>query len=599
MFCCQCVSAWNGSGIPRALPNAVRRRFAISTLLSAFVNTVAVRTSDLALRSANGSVEHTWTEYADVVARRAAGLRALGVLRGDRVAIMIGNDPQWQITDLAVLYAGAVPFSLYTNVPPDQTREHLADSGSSILVVEPRLLDLLTQRDLAGVAAVIVLDDDSHPENQYPAKVGTIPVIRQDALDSLAAPLDLKSESAQCRPDDIATLIFTSGTTGRAKQVQLSHANVQFVAEQIAAVSDMNAQDPGRVISYLPHAHIVDRLIGHYLPIITGATVTTLRDARTVFAHLPDIRPTFFTSVPRLWEALRTQLEERFGGIDRQVGVDEATELRAELGLADCRWLVTGSAPLSAGTHKFFERLGLSLHDVWGLSETVAVATINTPSANRVGTVGRALPGTELKLDYDGEVLLRGPHITTGYRDNEQANATSFTPDGWYRTGDVGHLDEGWLTLIGRKKELIITQGGENIAPTRIEGVLTDASALISQACVVGEGYPYVAALLTVDAARSQHRLSAEALTEAINDAVEHANTKLSRSERVRAFAILDEPFSVENGQLTPTLKLRRERIVQKYSTLVEGIYRTDSTTSTGTAADGTTESSPTNETPR
>lgn len=567
-----------------------------ANLLAALLTSARGHPHRLALRDSGSRTELTWSGYAERVAVLAAGLAGLGCGRGDRIALLVSNRPEWQISDMAALAVGAVPFSLYTNVPAAHMLEHLTQSGARLLVAEEGLLQRSGLTTFAEVEDIVVIGAGS------PAPAPGPPRHDWSELGRSAPPVDLADLERRISPDDVATLIFTSGTTGRAKQVRLSHRNAVAVASAMAATAGLARPDAGRLVSYLPHAHVVDRLVGHYVPTVTAATVTTVADARTVFDHLPAIRPTLFTSVPRLWERLRAQLESRID--DDPAGLRAAydrsranlTEVRArapratsavappssdaaawralrhEIGLGDSTWTITGSAPLSQGTHDFFEAIGLPLHDCWGLSESTSLATVNVPGHRLIGTVGRALPGTELRIADDGEVLLRGFNVMLGYRDDPDADARAFTPDGWFRTGDLGELDDGYLRLIGRKKEILVTEGGENVAPVRVEAALVDSSPLISQACVVGDARPSLAALLVVDGPAAQ-RYAADELADAVSEAVGRVNEKLTRPERIRRYTLVTAPFTFETGELTPTLKLRRDAVTEKYADLIESLY--------------------------
>ncbi|WP_224387665.1 long-chain fatty acid--CoA ligase [Pseudonocardia sp. ICBG1293] len=519
------------------------------TLLSAFDAHVTADPDAVALCSGDGAVRWTRREYAARALRLASAFGALGVRPGDTVALLIGNRPEWQLSDLAALMAGATPFSLYVTAPPPESAELVARAGARLVVADPDLLR-------AG---------------HVPAGV---PVVTVDELDRL--PTDPAFVRHEPEPDDVATLIFTSGTTGRPKSVELTHSAIVF---QLRALDSVVGLEGGTTVSYLPHAHIVDRVIGHYAALVGGTGVTTVADPATLFEVLRQVRPRLFTSVPRIWQRIERQMREMLrDGVTHE-------QLATRFGLDGARWLVTGSAPLPTPTHEFFDSVGLPLHDLWGLSETTAVATYTGPDdayRDRAGTVGRPLPGTTVRIDDDGEILVRGPHLARGYRGDPQATADSFV-DGWFRTGDLGEWRGGFLRVTGRKKDLIITAGGENISPARIEDVLA-GSPVVDQVLVVGDGRPFLVALLVPDFAElARHGLHgdpedvvADPRTRVlVEKALDTANRTLGRAERIRAHAVLPRAWTGDSGELTPTLKLRRAAVEQGHRALGDELYAT------------------------
>jgi long-subunit acyl-CoA synthetase (AMP-forming) len=423
------------------------------------------------------------------------------------------------------------------------------------------------------------------------------------------------------QPRDVLTLIYTSGTTGPPKAVQITHANY---------MSEVNALDPllhtraGRMVSYFPMAHIAERNATHNLPRVVGTTVTCCPDPREVFGYLPEVRPTFFFAVPRIWEKLKAALEAGFAsepdeerraavaaalaGATRRVqaeqdGADPGADgepppgdadeailaaIRARIGLDQAATLLVGAAPTPADVLVFFHALGLPINEVWGLSETTAVATISPPGQIRIGSVGQPIPGVDLRLDGDGEVLLRGPIVMPGYRDDPQRTAEAIDADGWFHTGDIGRLDsEGYLWIVDRKKELIINAAGKNMSPANIEARIKSASPLIGQAIAIGDRRAYNVALVVLDPdGASQfardHGLSASSLAELAGDqavlaevsaGIDRANSALSRVEQIKRFAVLPEDWLPGGEQLTPTLKLRRKPIAERYAEQIEDLY--------------------------
>lgn len=518
------------------------------TVVSAFAAHVTAQPDAVALGSGDGSVRWTRREYAHKAARLASAFSVLGVRPGDAVALLMGNRPEWQLSDLAALLVGATPFSLYVTAPPAESAELVSRARACLVVADPALLR-----------------DDHVPAG--------VPVVTVDELDRL--PTDPAFVPHEPRPDDVATLIFTSGTTGRPKGVELTHSAIVF---QLRALDSIVRLDGGATVSYLPHAHIVDRVVGHYAALVGGTSVTTVADPSTLFDVLRQVRPRLFTSVPRIWQRIERLM--------RDLLRDGATheQLASRFGLDDAQWLVTGSAPLPTSTHEFFASVGLPLHDLWGLSETTAVATYTGPDdayRDRAGTVGRPLHGTAVRLADDGEILVHGPHLARGYRDDPQATADSFTDDGWFRTGDLGEWRGEFIAVTGRKKDLIITAGGENISPSRIEDIVAE-SPLVDQVLVLGDGRPFLVALVVPDfaelALHGLHGTPDEVVTDprtrALVEAVlATANQKLGKAEQVRAHAVLPRPWTGDSGELTPTLKLRRGTVEQSNRVLIEELY--------------------------
>lgn len=520
-----------------------------------------------ALRSSDGRVSLSWREYLRTVERLAAELQSLGLNKGDTFAILMPNRPEWQLFDSAAMWSGAIPVSLYASSPVELNIDVMSRSGATMIAIDESLYLKYASALPASVVVIEVGDDSIETLTDGRPRVPAVEVCS----------------------DDLATIIYTSGTTGKPKGVELTHGAIVFM---ITALGNMLSFEGGRTISYLPHAHIVDRVVGHYIPLIAGSSATDFPNPMAVFETLKDVRPTFFTSVPRIWSRLRDALvvqvasasggAELLGRIESVISsepfspdgdiVEEMVPFLRSVGLDAVQWCVTGSAPLSEDVHRFFAAIGLPLHDVWGLSETVAVATAMAPGGWSLGDVGTPIPGTEVIIAADGEVLVRGPHIAKGYRDDVQATAESFDEEGWFHTGDIGQWTTGGrLALVDRKKEMIISSGGENMSPTRIEGVLLSTSSEVQQVMVIGDGKPYNVALIvpTFDATS----IGETETRQRIALAVDEANTRLSRAERIRDFAVLPSAWTAATGELTPTFKLRRKATEEKYKDLVGALY--------------------------
>jgi long-subunit acyl-CoA synthetase (AMP-forming) len=553
-----------------------------ATLCEAFQRSASEMADEVALRTLGDATSITWREYAQRVRDLAAGLAGLGVKRGDTVALMLTNRPEFHLVDVAAMHLGAVAFSVYNTSSPEQIEYLLGDADNRVIVTEAAFLERVqaAQPRCPALEHVVVVE----------------------ALDELAAGgkagFDFDAAWQAVSPDDLVTLIYTSGTTGPPKGVQLTHANVMAQWRAIHAVMPRPAG--GRGISYLPAAHVADRVITHYAAVIYGGQLTDCPDPREVIAHLPDVRPTLWGAVPRIWEKLKAALEAGMDDAtrtavdaalqDRATPADEQVlrRLREGLGLDAAEHHIVGAAPTPPDVLEFFHALGMNVCELWGMSETCGVATLNPADRVRIGTVGPPLPTVELRLAEDGEVLVRGPMCTSGYRDMPDKTAELRDGDGWLHTGDIGELDaEGYLRIVDRKKELIINAAGKNMSPANIESALKSASPLIGQACVIGDRRPYNVALLVLDpdalpVFAAAHDLDAEALGSlgaaetliaAIADAVAGANARLSRVEQIKKFKILDEDWLPGGDELTPTMKLKRKPIAEKYADEIEALY--------------------------
>ena len=513
------------------------------TLCAAFQARVAERGGQVALRTRGGERELTWAEYDAGMRRVAARLHGLGLRRGDPIALMLRNRPEFHLVDAAAMHLGAIPFSIYNTSSPEQVEFVVRDSGARIAIVEEDF------RDRVPAAQVLT-----------PEEI--------EAVEPTTG-LDLDAAWQAVGPQDTLTLIYTSGTTGDPKAVELTHANMVFAMRGYDAV--IGFPDGGDVVSYLPMAHIAERNCSHYFPMGFGFRVTCCPDAREVIAYLPEVRPAWFFAVPRIWEKLKAGLEAK--GIRRAIDAGDEAALagvRAQLGLDRVKAVNVGAAPTPPEVIEFFHAIGLPLGELWGMSETTAIGACNPPGRIKIGTVGPAVPGVQLRLADDGEIEVRGPCVTPGYRGRPDLTREAFTIDGWLRTGDIGALDrDGYLTIVDRKKELIISAGGKNMSPANIESRLKAASPLIGSAVVIGDRRPYNVALIVLDPDAGAPP-DPEA---AIGEAVETANASLSTVEQVKRFKILGEEWAPGGDELTPTMKLKRRPIEQKYAAEIDALY--------------------------
>jgi long-chain acyl-CoA synthetase len=583
----------------------------VSTLPHAFQETAALHPDEVAIRTVGDQVVITWREYADRVRKIATGLSALGVERGHTVGLMLRNRPEFHLIDTAAMHLGATPFSIYNTSAPDQIAYLFGNAENDVVVTEK---DFLPAVKAAGThrTQVIVVDADADG------------CLTLEQLESLAAKADFDFDATwrAVQPDDVATLIYTSGTTGPPKGVELTHANLMAAFSAIVNLIDMQPND--RITSYLPHAHIADRVSSHYANIVLGAQVTDVADHRAIAEALSDVRPTAWLGVPRVWNKIKAGIETKLNteatGIRRLVarwaiktGIKAArlklagepvpsslafrhniaerlvlAKLRHALGLEQMRWGVIGAAPTPVETLEFVWGLGIPVYEGWGMSESVGCGTSNRPGASKLGSVGQALSGVEISTADDGELLIRGPVVMKGYRHQPEKTIEAIDLDGWLHTGDIGTIDEqGFVTIVDRKKELFINEAGKNLSPSNIEMAVQAASPLIDQVVSFGDARPYVTALVVLDseavaaqaaamgiadpsvAAFAQHPGAREMLTAAVVE----GNAKLSRVEQIKRFLIVGTPWEPGGDELTPTMKLKRKPIAEKYAAEIDKLY--------------------------
>lgn len=555
-----------------------------------------------ALRFKDSDYEASWQDYADAVRKRAAGLAALGVTRGDTVGFMLVNRPALHLTDAAAMHLGATCFSIYNTSSPEQVEYLVRDAENRVIVTEQAFLDtVLAARDaVETLEHVVVVDGD--------APAGTISI---EELEAMGEPgFDFEAAWREVEAEDVLCLIYTSGTTGPPKGVQLTHANMVAVWR---ACDEVQPTEPGgRMISFLPSAHIADRWAGLYAQMLYGSCVYCCPDPRQMVAYSIEVRPTVWGGVPRIWEKLKAAIEvgiaaqsdeakreatvaaievgrrraraQMDGGVPAELEAEwqRADEqvlagIRAMLGLDQVESFVVGAAPTPPEVLEFFLALGIEIRETWGMSETTAITTLNPPGGVRVGTVGPPIPNTEVKLAEDGEVMVRGPQVMAGYRNMPEKTAEALTEDGWLLTGDVGEFDaEGYLRIVDRKKELIINAAGKNMSPANIEAKLKAATPLIAQAVAIGDNRPYNVALIALDAESLAARglaASDPALAEEIERAVADANARLSRVEQIKRYRVLDGEWLPGGDELTPTMKLKRRPIERKYEPEIDALY--------------------------
>jgi long-subunit acyl-CoA synthetase (AMP-forming) len=559
----------------------------------------------------------TWKEYREQVALAARGFLRLGLAPGQGVAILGYNRPEWFIADLAAIAAGGLPAGIYTSSTPEQAHyiaEH-AEAAVAVVENETYLETFLALRDrLPKLRAIVLMTGVPSPEKPMAPGVHTWQQLLELGAGVPAA--DLRARIEAQKPEDLCTLIYTSGTTGPPKAVTLSHHNVVWTAARVAEAYEVSATDD--LVSYLPLSHIAEQVVSLHTPMAVGGCSWFAESLEKLRDNLVEVRPHFFFAVPRVWEKMQAGIQAagaQNSGLKKKIaawarGVGAAagraeqagqpkpflypladklvfSKVRTRLGLDRARVVATSTAPIAVETMEFFLSLGLPIMEVYGMSECTGPTTFSTANRYRVGSVGFAIPGTELRIAEDGEVLMRGPHIFHGYFKNPEATRETVNEEGWLCSGDIGELStDGFLRITDRKKELLITSGGKNIGPQNLEGKLRQIPA-VSQAVVVGDRRNYLAALITLDPqrapleaeaakspARTPQELAGCPLFRAhLEKQIEAVNANLARYETIKKFVILPAELSIEAGELTPTMKLKRRVVYQKYAAEIESLY--------------------------
>jgi long-subunit acyl-CoA synthetase (AMP-forming) len=534
------------------------------TVPQAFQATARAHADAPAIRAHHGGVDWSWDDYHRQVRRCAAGLNELGGRRRDTLACWLTNRPEFHAVDTAAAHLGIASLSVYPTYTPEQAAHVIGDAGARILVTETAFLDrAFAVRALGTTALETIVCVDGGGE----ATLGW-----DELLAGSSGRFDLEAVASAVTPDDLLTLIYTSGTTGPPKGVELTHANVMAT---VAGATERMRFTPGmRAISWLPMAHIAERLCTNYIAITHGWQVTTCADPRAVGALLAEVRPQFFFSPPRMWEKLRASVLASFDGNVELAAANSEAVLR-DLGLEQLRIAVVGAAPCPSEVIGFWHALGIPLAETYGGSETSGVATLNPPHAIKAGTAGPPLPGVEVRLSAEGEVLVRGPVVMRGYRNMPDETADAIDDEGWLHTGDIGVFDDdGYLRIVDRLKEIIINSAGKNMSPANIEATLKTVSPLIGNVACIGDGRPYNAALIVLDPDVAGDRKPHDPETIAlIQHAIDQANKKLARVEQIKRFRIIEGDWPADGDELTPTMKLKRGPIAEKYALEIEQLY--------------------------
>jgi long-chain acyl-CoA synthetase len=583
-----------------------------ATVTEALRRTAADHPDIVAVRLVDDSVSLTWSQLLERVDALAGGLAKLGVAKGECVALMMSNRPEFHIVDLAVVTIGATPFSIYNTYPAAEIAYLCQDAEARVVICEQAHLAVILEakKSLPKLENVIVVDGDA-PEG----------VIALSEIEGSNPDFDAAAAAAAVQPDDVLTLIYTSGTTGHPKGVQLTHHAIMFCGRGIREIMEL---PPGsKVISWLPSAHIAERMAHHYVPVMYAGTTTCCADGRQIMAFLPQVRPTWFFAVPRIWEKLkagldtmlaaqpeeqRAPMEKALAAAREKVRLEQRGEpvpaelaatvakadeemfanLRVMLGLDQVSAVNVGAAPTPPDVLEFFHAMGIELAEIWGMSETCGFGSVNRPGKVRIGTVGQASPGVELKIAQDGEVLCRGEFLMAGYRNAPEKTAEAIDPEGWLHTGDIGQIDDdGYLKIVDRKKELIINAAGKNMSPANIEAAIKTGSPLIAQVACIGDMRAYNTALIVLDAdyapqwagQQGIEDTSLEALAtndkvrEAVQAGVDEGNSHLARVEQIKKFTIVAGDWVPGGEELTPTMKLKRKPIQAKYAAEIDAMY--------------------------
>ena len=563
----------------------------------------------------------SWEQYGAAVKRIAGFLLAERVQPAERVAILSYNRPEWHIADLAIEHVGGVVVGIYMTSSPSQCQYIIGHAEAPVIFVEDRdqLAKVMEVRDQLPMLRRVVLINGDVQAGDGELVVGWDDALQAGAAHNAEDTREFATRWQAVGPEDLATLIYTSGTTGPPKAVMLTHHNILWTVasnKEVLALTPDSA-DEEVTISYLPLAHIAERVAGHIFHVYIGHRIYFAEDLAHLAPNVIEARPTFMFGVPRIWERYQAVVEAQlahargvkgvlahwamkqgYANVDRAIRGEAPSrafkradrmvlsQIRARLGLDRVKQMVTGAAPISEDTLRFFWALGLPLYEVYGLSENCGPASTGRPGMSRIGTVGPPMPGVEIKIAADGEILVKGGNVFRGYFKDEAATAEALDEAGFLHTGDVGELEDGFLRVTDRKKDLIITAGGKNISPSNIE-VALKRQAYVGQAVVIGDRRPFIAALLTIDAEKvlalagevgepaDIEMLSSRArVREIFQKGVDAVNEGLSNVERVKKFTILGNDLSIDGGELTPTLKVKRKTVNEKYRDQIEAIYR-------------------------
>ncbi len=584
------------------------------TVMEVFEQTVKHHGHEPAMKvKRNGAWQTTtWKQYHDAASRAARGFMHLGLEPGQGVSIIGYNCPEWFEADIGAIMAGGVPAGIYTTSSADQCQYITDHCDAAVAVVEnaEHLAKFKAVRDqLPKLKAIVMIEGEDADEGVYSWK-------QLLELGDKVSDKDLAKRIEAQKPDDVCTLIYTSGTTGQPKAVMITHNNITWTAR--AALEAVGMEPGDRVASYLPLSHIAEQVVSLHGPMVIGACTWFAESVDALGDNLREIRPNVFLGVPRVWEKIQAKvmaagaqnppLKKKISAWARKLGLEGGyaeqngrpkplmyplanklvfSKVREKLGLDQCRVQITSAAPISKDTLEFFLSLGIPIYEVYGMSECTGPATISLPNKYRTAKAGFVLPGAELKIAEDGEVCMRGNHVFKGYFKNPEATAETIDAEGWLHSGDIGTIDsEGFLQITDRKKDLLITAGGENIAPQVIEGMLKGIP-VVGQAVVVGDRRKFLAALLTLDPERIVQECKAagspatdvtsaascDIFRKHLQGQLDAVNQSLARVQTIKKWTIIPAEFTIEGGELTPTMKIKRKVVNEKYAQQIEGMY--------------------------
>ena len=599
-----------GRGGPRPAPGTLNQLF--FDAVSKFNRPDALQVK---LGGSYKPISHS--EVADRVRHAARGLSSLGVRRGDRVAILSENRPEWAIADFACLTGGMTDVPIYPTIPPDQIAYILKDSGAvAIFVSNKEQAEKIRQiRDgIPTLKSIIGFDEIPGLTNMSIAELEKRGAQGESKI-SIAA---YREDALLTKPDDLATIIYTSGTTGEPKGVMLTHDNIY--SNVAASRTKIPFEGDDTALSFLPLSHIFERMGGHYLMFATGTSIAYAESIDTVPVNLAEVKPTIVLSVPRLYEKMYARILETAltGGFlkkkiffwargvaerwanEKLAGREPTGLLAKQYGLAQklvfsklkartggrLRYFVSGGAPLSPEINKFFYAAGLVILEGYGLTETSPVIAVNTPDNFRIGTVGKPIDGVEVKIASDGEIMTRGPHVMKGYYNKPDATRESIEPDGWFHTGDIGELRDGFLAITDRKKDIIVTAGGKNIAPQPLENKVK-TNKYVAQAVMLGDKRKFPSMLIVpnfdqLEKWAMRHNiiwtdraqlLRMPTIQAKIEKEVNKELSGAAHFEIPKKIGLLEHDFSIESGELTPTQKVKRRTIDKNYKQLIDSLY--------------------------
>jgi long-chain acyl-CoA synthetase len=604
------------------------------TIIERFHERVRNSPDKVALRFKRGGEwqDITWRGYGDTVRRAAKALLSLGYDHSDKISLLSGNRPEWHIIDVASMALGGATAAIYATNSPEQVAYIVEHSDSKFAFVDSneQLEKILKMRsELPRLQKVIVFEG-------YRGDADRDFVMTWDDFLALGDSIEdarYEEANAKVKPDDLATFVYTSGTTGPPKAVMLTHANIWWTATHSEQHIPIGDDDNGRALSYLPLSHIAERMISHLLQIYYGTTTWFGESIDTLLVDLNACKPTYFFGVPRVWEKFYAGVQAKMAAADPndrktklarkaiQLGTEitkreqEAVarggtladakvpvgmkiqhrlldklvlhKIRAVFGLDECTLALSAAAPLNPDLIWFFHSIGVKITEGYGQSEDNGPTTWNPPAKIKIGTVGSPLPDLEVKLADDGEILVRGGNLMKGYYKDDRATSETIDSEGWLHSGDVGEFDQhNYLKITDRKKDLIITAGGKNIAPQELENKLKSLAPIVSQVVVIGDRRPFLTCLLTLDEEKApawakEHGIEGgiaeiannERTLKELEGAINELNTKLAKVEGIKKFRVLERDFLQEENEITPTMKVKRKTIGESYADVIEELY--------------------------